>query len=149
MASESAKPIPFDDLRTDDLGKPVKPWPPSIEINNPNAPATPHLLPGMYGTMQLELRSFKDTYLLPHDALIQQGGEHYVYLLKNGKAEKTLVVLQADDGTLVKVAKLIKKGNQQLLEELTGNDQVIRGVKDGSLSDLSDQQPVKPTFVPW
>jgi multidrug resistance efflux pump len=144
VAAEQAKPVPFDDLRTDDLKRPVKPWPPSIEINNPNAPPA-HLLPAMYGTMQLVLRTFNDTELLPNDALVQQGGEHYIYLVKDGKAEKTLVVLQADDGKLAKVAKIIKKGNQQLLEELTSKDQVIYS----KLNELSNGQPVKPTLVSW
>ena len=131
IASEKAKPVPFDDLRIDDLGRPVKPWPPIIEISNPNAPPA-HLLPGMYGTMQLVLQTFKDTYLVPSDALVQQGGEHYLYLYKDGEVHKVLVMLQADDGKLAKVAKILKKGNQQLLEELTSKDQVTYS----SLSDL-------------
>jgi multidrug resistance efflux pump len=144
MAAEKTKPVPFDDLRVDDAGRPVKPWPPVVEISNPNAPPA-HLLPDMYGTMELVLQTFKDTYLVPSDALVQQGGEHYLYLYKDGKAQKVLVVLQADDGKLAKVAKILKKGDQQLLEEPTGNDQVIYS----SLSDLSDGQAVTPIPVSW
>jgi multidrug resistance efflux pump len=144
IAAEQAKPVPFDDLRTDDLKRPVKPWPPSIEISNANAPP-PHLLPGMYGTMALVLRTFRDAYLLPSDALVQQGGQHYIYLLKNGKAEKVLVILQAEDGRLAKVVLVFKKGNQQLIEELTGNDQVIYS----RLSELSPGESVHPVPVAW
>jgi multidrug resistance efflux pump len=142
LASEEAKKAPaapFDDLITG-----PKPWLPWIEVNNPNAPST-HLLPGYYGTMTLVLRNFRSAYLLPSDAIIQQGGESYIYLLKNGKAQKVQVDEQANDGKLAKVAMIVKKGKQVLREELTGQEQVIYS----SLGDLSNGLVVEPVLVTW
>ena len=147
LASEKAKQpptgVPFDDLKKgDDLKSPVIPLLPSV--NNLDAPA-PRLLPGMYGTMQLVLRTYRNTYLLPSSAIIQQGGEHYIYLLKDGVAKKVQVEVQADDGSLAKITKIVKKSGQELREELTNQDQVI----SSGLSDLSDGQPVKADPTNW
>jgi multidrug resistance efflux pump len=142
LASEQAKKpptAPFDDLKTG-----PRPWVPRIEINNPSIPST-RLLPGYYGTMALVLRNFPNAYLLPSDAIVQQGGESYIYLLKDGKAQKLQVYEQANDGKLAKVALIMKKGNQELREELTGQEQVIYS----NLGDLSSGQAVKPVAVSW
>jgi len=148
LASEEAKKlpaVPFDDLKAgDDPAKPVQPWLPWIEVHNPNA-APPKLLPGMYGTMELVLRNFKSTYLLPSDAIIQQGGESYIYLLQGSKAQKSHVDVQANDGKLAKVAVIVKKGKQEIREALTGEEQVIYS----NLDELSSGQAVKPEPITW
>jgi hypothetical protein len=142
LASEQAKKppaAPFDDLKTG-----PKPWVPRVEINNPSIPSA-RLLPGYYGTMTLVLRNFPNAYLLPSDAIVQQGGESYIYLLKDGKAQKFQVYEQANDGKLAKVALIVKRGNQQLREELTGQERVIYS----NLGDLSSGQTVMPVEVSW
>ena len=142
LASEEAKKppaAPFDDLKTG-----PKPWVPRIEVNNPGAPST-RLRSGYYGTMTLQLRNFPNAYLLPSDAIVQQGGESYIYLLKDHKAQKVPVYEQANDGKQAKVALIVKKGNQQLREELTGREQVIYT----NMGDLSNGQEVKPVEVSW
>lgn len=147
LASEKAKQppagIPFDDLKKgDDPKKPVIPLLPWVS-NSDASP--PHLIPGTYGTMQLVLRTFRNTYLLPSNAIVQQGGEHYIYLLKDGSAKKVQVEVQADDGSLAKIAKIGKKNGQEVREELTNQDQVVYS----GLSDLSDGQAVKPDPIDW
>jgi HlyD family secretion protein len=141
-AEEAKKPpaTPYDDLNKTG----PKPWPPSIKADNPNAPAT-RLLPGMYGTMQLALRNFQNAYLLPSDAILQDGGESYIYLLKDGKARKVPIEIQTNDGRLAKVALVVKKGQQLLHEELTGQEQVIYS----NLGDLTDGEAVNGVPVNW
>jgi multidrug resistance efflux pump len=147
LASEQAKQppvgVPFDDLKKgDDPTKPVIPLVPTLT----NSGATsPRLLPGMYGTMQLVLRTFRNTYLLPSDVIVQQGGEHYIYLFKDGVAKKVQVEVQADDERLAKVVKIVKKGGQEVREELTNRDVVIKS----GLSDVSDGQAVKADPTDW
>src|SRR5262249_42911824 len=62
------------------------------------------LMPGMYGTMRLQLQRFQDCYLLPSSAVLSRGGKRYIALVQDGKVHFAPVKVQVDDGTLVKVA---------------------------------------------
>ena len=66
------------------------------------------LIPGQYGKMRLVLRNFAKAFLLPHSAVVSQGGTSYVFVVKDGRAVKMPVEVQADNGEEVKVV-LIEK----------------------------------------
>lgn len=97
----------------------------------------PRLLPGMFGHMTLMLQHFENTYLLPSAAIDIQGGNQYIYVVKDGKAHHQLVKVQVDDGKLVKVERLGETG--EILGDLTGDEEVIVS----NLGELTEGQPVK------
>ena len=81
------------------------------------------LLPGMYGRMTLVLKTFENTYLIPSQAIIRQGGRSYLYVVEEDKAHLTPVQVQLDDGTLAKVERLGPNGD--VVGSLTGREQII------------------------
>jgi multidrug efflux pump subunit AcrA (membrane-fusion protein) len=97
------------------------------------------LLPGMFGKMRLVLSSFRDTFLIPSSAVTSQGGVTYVYLVKNGRAVRTQVDVQVDNGKDAKVV-LVEKVNGQLVRKPLTGDEVIVASNQG---ELSDGQPVR------
>jgi multidrug resistance efflux pump len=98
-----------------------------------------HLMPGMYGQMTLVLRTFGDTYLLPSQSLVREGGRSFIYVLREGKAQRVPVEVQVDDGTLAKVERLGPDG--EVLGDLTGNEEVVVTNQE----ELTEGQPVNPT----
>jgi len=125
-----------------DLKGHVLPQMPSIErTQGPIMPATEplNLFPGMYGNMRLILRGLKNAFLLPSSALVSEGGRSFVYLIKEGKAVKVPVEVQADDGKMVKLALIEKSGSQLIKRELTGNEEVV----SSNQGELVDGQAVK------
>lgn len=100
------------------------------------------ILPGMYGEMTLLLRKFENVYMLPSQAVINQGGIPYIYVVKDGKAQKQPVKEQVNDGKLVYVELLDREGG--VIGDLTGKEEVIVS----NQGELSEGQPVKPVSVP-
>jgi multidrug resistance efflux pump len=103
------------------------------------------LLPGYYGEMTLIFRKLPNTYLLPSDAIIHQGGAPYIYLVRDGKARLVPIEVQVDDQKLAKVAILSKTANGTVKRPLTGDEQVIYS----NQSELTDGQAVEPIAVDW
>ncbi len=103
------------------------------------------LLPGQYGKMRLVLRDFQKAFLLPHGAVVNQGGTSYVFVVKDGRALKLPVDVQADNGEEVKVALIEKVGGQQVKRDLAGNEEVVTS----NQSELSNGQAVKTTHADW
>jgi multidrug resistance efflux pump len=99
------------------------------------------LLPGQYGKMRLMLRGFRKAYLLPRSAVVSQGGASFVFLVKDGRAVKVPVEIQADNGKMVKLVLVEKVGEQEIKRELTEDDQVVAS----NQGELSNGQAVKPT----
>lgn len=99
------------------------------------------LLPGMFGHMTLNLRHFENVYLLPSSAIDIQGGNEYIYVVRDGKAQHQRIKRQVDDGKLVKVELLGDNGD--FLGDLTGKEEVIIS----NLGELTEGQPVKPVLV--
>jgi HlyD family secretion protein len=103
------------------------------------------LLPGMYGTMRLSLQKFADASLVPSTALVNEGGRHFLYLVKDGKAKRALVDRQLDDGRLAKVALIETVGGREVRRPLTGQETVVIS----NQGELSDGVAVKSTPTEW
>ncbi len=99
------------------------------------------ILPGMYGEMTLVLHKFENVHMLPSQAVINKGGNQYIYVVKDGKARLQQVKEQVNDGKLVYVELLDKEGG--VLGDLTGKEEVIIS----NQGELTDSQPVKPALV--
>jgi multidrug resistance efflux pump len=138
LTKEKVKTIPFDDLKEGPL--PLCPT-----ITGQRAEGAHRLYPGMYGEMQLVLRSLSKVYLLPSDAVVRQGGTPYLFLVKNGKAVLVPVEVQVDDQKLAKVSVISKTAKGVIKSDLTGNEEVITS----NQSELSDGQAVKPIPQEW
>ncbi len=105
------------------------------------------LLPGMYGTMKLDLRNFKQARLLPSSAVFSKGGKPYIFVVQKGVAHLVPVEVQVDDGILAKVTLLLPgpKGQGQRRGELRGDEQVVLS----NQAELSDGQQVNASQVSW
>ncbi len=103
------------------------------------------LIPGQFGTMRLVLRSFDKALLLPRTAVVSQGGTSYVFVVKDGKALKRPVEVQADNGQEVKVVLIEKVKGQKVQRELTGNEEIVFS----NQGELDSGQAVKTTRVEW
>jgi hypothetical protein len=68
-----------------------------------------------------------------------------VFVVKDGRAVKVPVEVQADNGEEVKVAQVEKVRGQEVKRELTGNEEIV----SSNQGELSDGQAVKATHVDW
>jgi multidrug resistance efflux pump len=103
------------------------------------------LIPGQYGKMRLVLRSFQKAFLLPRGAVVSQGGTSYVFVVKDGKALKMPVEIQADNGEEVKVALVEKVRGDEVLHDLGGDEEIV----SSNQGELSNGQAVKTTRTEW
>ena len=104
-----------------------------------NLSRSTHLLPGMYGQMTLELRTFADTQLIPTQSIVRQGGRAYIYVVRDGKAHLIPVQVQVDDGTLAKVELL--GANGEVIGDLSASEEVVVTNQE----ELTEGQPLRPT----
>jgi multidrug resistance efflux pump len=137
MADENAKKRPFDDLKDGPL--PIRP-----QVTGGVIPSQ-RLYPGMYGEMKLVFHRLENSYLLPSDAIVHQGGATYLYVARNGKAALVPVEVQVDDQRLAKVALVEKTATGSMKRDLTGREEVIYS----NQSELSDGQAVKSIPQDW
>jgi multidrug efflux pump subunit AcrA (membrane-fusion protein) len=103
------------------------------------------LMPGMYGTMKLVLRKFGDATLVPSSALVSQGGRYFIYLVKGGKAVRTLIDQPLDDGRLAKVVIVETVDGRTVRRSLSRDETVIVS----NQGELSDGQAVKVAPSEW
>jgi multidrug efflux pump subunit AcrA (membrane-fusion protein) len=135
LKAEKAKKTPFDDLKKGPL-----PLVPQFTTRT-GAAKSARLLPGMFGTMTLVLKSFPDARLLPSEAIVSKGGRPYIYVVQDGKAHLQPVDVQVDDGKVAVVELLAPDGT--VLGNLTGNEVVIIS----NQGELSEGQPVAPVLA--
>jgi HlyD family secretion protein len=119
-----------------DLKEGPLPLVPEFTGNDPLGRAT-HLMADMYGKMTLILKTFGDTYLIPSQAVVRQGGRTSVFVVEDGKAHLIPVAVQVDDGNLAKVERLGEHG--EVLGDLTGKEEVIVSNQE----ELTEGQPVR------
>jgi multidrug efflux pump subunit AcrA (membrane-fusion protein) len=104
-----------------------------------------HLMAGQYGKMRLVLDRFPDAFLLPHSAVVTQGGTSYVFVVKDGRALKMPVEVQADNGEEVKVALVEKVRGMVVRRDLTGDEEIVAS----NQGELSNGEAVKASRVEW
>jgi HlyD family secretion protein len=117
-----------------------------VVSGNTDGPVT--LLPGTSGYMTLNLRQFKDCYLLPASAVYTRGGKPYI--LEVGDDRKSHMVpvrVQVNDGRWARVAIIVQeadlqRGQPEVLKPLTGDQTIILNRQ----VEIGDGQPVEVTM---
>jgi multidrug resistance efflux pump len=132
---DAYKPFFADPKNLADLKEGPLPLVPEFTGKDPLGRST-YLMPDMYGKMTLILKTFGDTYLIPSQAVLRQGGRTYIYVVEEGKAHRVPVDVQVDDGNLAKVERLGAQG--EVLGDLTGKEEVIVSNQE----ELTEGQPV-------
>jgi multidrug resistance efflux pump len=102
------------------------------------------LLPGTSGYMRLNLRQFKDSYLLPSSAVYFRGGKPYILEVRDGMSHMVPVRVQVTDGRHSKVAVIVQDadpvhGQPEVLHDLTGDETIILNRQ----LEVGDNQPVE------
>jgi hypothetical protein len=105
----------------------------------------PRLLPGMSGTMHLRLRQFGSGFLVPTTAVYSRSGKPYILEVRDGKTLQTPVRVQLNDGTLAKVAILKQVRGREVLQELTGTEEIVASRQ----LEVGEGQAVKATRTQW
>ncbi len=109
-----------------------------------------NLLPGMTGYLRLNLAN-DNSYLLPSGAVISRAGKMYIVQVKNGTAHWLPVEVQADFGSLVKVAITVRRVNPKtglseiVQQGLTGEEEIVVSGQ----GELAEGQAVEPNLVEW
>jgi multidrug efflux pump subunit AcrA (membrane-fusion protein) len=118
---------------------------PDVSISVRQKLGVARLLPGMYGTMKVELKSFKGAYLIPTQAVFTKGGKSFIFVVQGGKARLTPVEVQVEDGRLSKVVVVESTGRVPRRRELTGHERIVLS----NQGELTDGQQVNPRLVKW
>jgi multidrug efflux pump subunit AcrA (membrane-fusion protein) len=126
-----------------DLKGEARPLFPTVTGKNAGQPHP--LLPGMLGRMRLVLHSLRNAYLVPSNIIMSQGGKPYIYVVKNGAAHLVPVDVQVDDGKLAKIAVITKIKDEEVKQDLTGDELIVAS----NQGELSDGQAVQATPVDW
>src|SRR5262249_36613922 len=104
-----------------------------------------HLLPGMNGTMQVQLKQFREAFLLPASAVFTRGGKTYILVVVEGVTKLVPVRVQVNDGVLAKVLLLEHTGGLDAARELTGSEEIVRSRQ----TEVGEGQAVTTTVEPW
>jgi len=100
-----------------------------IHLDNPDF----KLRPGYYGYATIYLQQLPDTPVVPSSALMsQEGGARFVYVIRDGHAERRPVTVNYEDGIIVGIAS-----------GLEGGEQIIRA----GGGQIVDGQTVEPVLV--
>lgn len=105
----------------------------------------PRLLPGMSGTMRLRLQQFGSSFVLPATAIYSRSGKPYLLEVVDGVTHQVPIRVQMNDGTVAKVVALKKVGNREVLQELTGSEEVVTSRQ----LEVGDGQTVKSALTNW
>lgn len=108
----------------------------------PKGAAAARLLPGMYGTMRLVLKSFHDTDLVPSTVVFRKGGVPSVFVVKDGVARLVPVVVDFDNGVMAKIRIAPGAGGPP---GFTASDELVSSQQ----GELSDGQAVLPHLANW
>lgn len=87
---------------------------------------------GMFARIKIYASELKDRLVLPQDALIQELGQNYVFLVEDSTAKKKKVTLGVHDD-----------GNVEITEGVSFGDKIIvfgqQGLKDGTPVELKEE----------
>lgn len=70
------------------------------------------LQPGMFGRIQIRYDQRADALVIPRNALLEDGGDPAVFVIRAGKAARVALKLGYDDGPWVEVRSGLKAGDQ-------------------------------------
>ena len=101
------------------------------------------LLPGMYGQMELLMPALRNVELLPSQVVARRGGVPYIYVVEAGRAKKVVVIVEFDDGSLVRVRPEPVDGKLPLVLTNT-TDYVL-----SNQGELTHGQAVISTHTDW
>lgn len=100
------------------------------------------LLPGMYGTMRLLLRSFNDIDLVPSQVVTRKGGVPGVFVVEGGMARRVPVFVEFDNGVLARIRRATGPEERR---EFTGQDEIV----SANQGELTDGQMVQANPADW
>jgi HlyD family secretion protein len=103
------------------------------------------IVPGTMANVRVSLDNFADARLLPSGAVFNRAGQPYILLVEDGVTRAVPVVVQVNDGRLVKVAMTSTVGGRQTVTELTGNEQVVATRQ----VEVGDGVKVNPVAAAW
>jgi multidrug efflux pump subunit AcrA (membrane-fusion protein) len=108
------------------------------------------LLPGMTGTMRLQLSRYTNSFVIPSSAIYTRGGKPYLLLIKGDVTKQAPVHVHVNDGNLAKVSLIVRVGDgrgghREVLRELTGEEEIVASRQ----LEIGDGQTVTPTPSDW
>jgi len=74
------------------------------------------LRPGMFARVGLVLDKKESAVVVPKEAVIRQGGQAYVFVIKDSSAEKREVQVGMDDGEMIEIVSGLKSGEQVVIK---------------------------------
>jgi membrane fusion protein (multidrug efflux system) len=96
----------------------------AVEVNIPNPEL--RLKPGMYGRVSLIAEVHKDVLLLPREAVVPgEDGEHWVYVVREGRAARMPVEVRYEQGNEVEITKGVTLTDRVIV---AGADKVEEGL---------------------
>lgn len=93
------------------------------EIDVPNADRK--IRPGMFARVRLNLEAHENALVLPASALVTEKKKSFVYVIKDGKAKKTPIVVGVDDGIEFEVKDGLKETDEVVV---SGKNMVSDGM---------------------
>ena len=105
----------------------------NLELVVPNPDG--RILPGMFARVEIVKQTFEDAIIIPLYSIITQHNEKFVYIEKNGKAEKRKVVLGLLSNAEIQILKGLEPGDHLIVDGHRSLDSgqdvdVIKSVKD-------------------
>lgn len=67
---------------------------------------------GMFANVEIIVDTHRDVIAIPKDAVLNEGGKYYVFIEKDGKAEKRIVKLGYSNDDYYEILKGVKKGEK-------------------------------------
>jgi membrane fusion protein, multidrug efflux system len=108
----------------------------SVFVTLPNPDGA--LKGGMFASGTLATRTGADVDVIPLVAVIEEGGQNYVYVVKNGKVERRTVILGAKNAERGVVA--VREGLERGVPVITVK---AEGLKPGANAVLKAAKPAK------
>ena len=95
-----------------------------------DAPKARRLLPGMTGSIKLNVGGFGDSYVLPSTAVYTRSGTSYILIVREGKTKQVPVRVQVSDGKTVRLAVVAKRKDangtsRDVFADLQGDEDVV------------------------
>ncbi|KRG44718.1 hemolysin D [Stenotrophomonas pictorum JCM 9942] len=75
----------------------------------------PDLQPGMFGRLSINYDQRADALVVPRNALLEDGGQPAVYVVRDGKALRTTLKLGYDDAGWIEVREGLKPGDEVVI----------------------------------